>query len=94
MSLLKQDMAVELNHTGGDASVENYPGPLYNNTLFSPDVQSNWTRLDEVAPVGIVRDIGLGAVLAFLCMLTFVGNAMVLHAVRTERRLQTVSKHV
>ena len=38
------------------------------------------------------RDIPLGVVLSILCLLTFVGNAMVLHAVRTERRLQTVSE--
>lgn len=37
------------------------------------------------------RDIPLGFFLTLLSLLTFVGNAMVLHAVRTERRLQTVS---
>lgn len=40
------------------------------------------------------RDIPLGLVLSLLSLLTFIGNAMVLHAVRTERRLQTVSRHV
>ncbi|XP_074645795.1 histamine H1 receptor-like [Tubulanus polymorphus] len=39
----------------------------------------------------LLIDILLGFVLFSLCVLTFVGNAMVLHAVRTERRLQTVS---
>ena len=38
------------------------------------------------------RDIPVGVVLTLLSLLTFIGNAMVLHAVRTERRLQTVSK--
>lgn len=38
------------------------------------------------------RDIPLGLVLSLLSLLTFIGNAMVLHAVRTERRLQTVSR--
>ena len=37
------------------------------------------------------RDIPLGIVLFGLGLLTFFGNAMVLHAVRTDRRLQTVS---
>lgn len=37
------------------------------------------------------REIPLGIVLTLLCILTTAGNAMVLHAVRTERRLQTVS---
>lgn len=40
----------------------------------------------------LVRDITLGVVLALLCLATMFGNAMVLHAVRTDRRLQTVSK--
>lgn len=39
----------------------------------------------------LLREIPLGIVLTFLCLLTTVGNAMVLHAVRTERRLQSVS---
>ena len=37
------------------------------------------------------RDIVLGILLAALSMVTFIGNAMVLHAVRTERRLQSVT---
>ncbi|KAH9488213.1 hypothetical protein Btru_064333 [Bulinus truncatus] len=37
------------------------------------------------------RGIPLGIVLAFLCLLTTVGNILVLHAVRTEKRLQSVS---
>ena len=40
------------------------------------------------------RDIVLGIVLAALSMVTFIGNAMVLHAVRTERRLQSVNINV
>lgn len=43
------------------------------------------------------RDIPLGCTLTILSLLTLVGNALVLHAVRTERRLQTVSstqKHI
>ena len=42
-----------------------------------------WDNLWRVIPLGIV--------LAFLCLLTTAGNIMVLHAVRTEKRLQTVS---
>ena len=37
------------------------------------------------------REIPLGMVLTFLCLLTTVGNIMVLQAVRTEKRLQSVS---
>ncbi|GFR83814.1 orphan G-protein coupled receptor 30 [Elysia marginata] len=42
-----------------------------------------WDNLWRVIPLGIV--------LALLCLLTTAGNIMVLHAVRTEKRLQTVS---
>ena len=38
--------------------------------------------------------IVLGVVLGGLSLLTIVGNALVLHAVRTERRLQSVSSHL
>ncbi len=48
------------------------------------------SNVDQIA-VSLMRDIILGMVLGILCLLTFVGNAMVLHAVRTEKRLQTVS---
>ncbi len=34
--------------------------------------------------------VPLGITLYALCFLTFVGNALVLHAIRTDRRLQTV----
>ena len=40
----------------------------------------------------IVTNVAVGLILAFLCLITFIGNAMVLHAVRTEPKLQTVIK--
>ena len=43
------------------------------------------------ATVELWRVIPLGVLLTALSLLTFIGNAMVLYAVRTERRLQTVS---
>lgn len=67
--------------------------PLGGTNITDGVILWNTTKQHSSQPVGIVRDIGLGVVLAFLCMLTFVGNAMVLHAVRTERRLQTVSSN-
>ena len=42
-------------------------------------------------PGGMVGSVALGVVMSACCLLTIVGNAMVLHAVRTERKLQTVS---
>ncbi|XP_041349509.1 histamine H1 receptor-like [Gigantopelta aegis] len=47
--------------------------------------------VEEVVVDDLWRVIPLGIVLSLLCVLTTVGNAMVLHAVRTEKRLQTVS---
>lgn len=47
--------------------------------------------IDEEPIPELWTQIFLGIVLSSLCLLTTVGNAMVLHAVRTERRLQTVS---
>jgi len=40
----------------------------------------------------LFKNITLGVVLVAACLLTIVGNALVLHAVRTERKLQTVCK--
>jgi len=35
--------------------------------------------------------VGVGAVLGALCLITVLGNTLVIHAVRTDRKLQTVS---
>ena len=35
--------------------------------------------------------IPLGIILSLLSLVTFAGNVMVLHAIRTEKKLQTVS---
>ncbi|RUS81978.1 hypothetical protein EGW08_010247 [Elysia chlorotica] len=47
--------------------------------------------LDEEGEGHLWRDIPLGVILALLCLLTTAGNIMVLHAVRTEKRLQTIA---
>ena len=44
----------------------------------------------EDLPGSIVKSVALGFLMFACCLLTIVGNAMVLHAVRTERKLQTV----
>ena len=41
-----------------------------------------------------VGGVATGIALYVLSFLTFVGNAMVLHAIRTEKRLQTVSEEL
>lgn len=49
----------------------------------------NGTHSGDGRPsVGLL--IPVGVLLSFLSILTFVGNAMVLQAIRTEKRLQTV----
>ena len=55
----------------------------------SGDQSSTWSDAsDEVGE--LFKNIILGLVLVAVCLLTVVGNALVLHAVRTERKLQTV----
>lgn len=43
--------------------------------------------LSENPVIGVI----IAVFLSILCLLTVFGNAVVLHAIRTERRLQTVS---
>lgn len=74
-------------HTYAGYLPENGTTVWGNHTL---ELWSNETLLDEPAKE-LARDISLGVLLGALSMITFVGNAMVLHAVRTEKRLQTVS---
>ena len=47
--------------------------------------------MDERTPMDWARDLGISGILMALSLITVVGNVMVLHAVRTERSLQTVS---
>ena len=70
--------------------------------LFRDDLESDLNSTAAVAPLNaseVARvNVGVGGVatgiaLYVLSFLTFVGNAMVLHAIRTEKRLQTVSSN-
>lgn len=58
--------------------------------LFLLNITNETDSLPTEEPRDLWREIPLGIVLTLLCLVTSVGNAMVLHAVRTERRLQTV----
>ena len=71
--------------------------------LFSDDDSDNFnfnlTSVNNASGDHVLErvDVGVGGVatgiaLYVLSFLTFVGNAMVLHAIRTEKRLQTVSE--
>lgn len=55
-------------------------------TNYSGNIMSSSARR---IPAAIM--IPTGIMLYVLSLLTFVGNAMVLHAIRTDKRLQTVS---
>jgi len=46
---------------------------------------------DTSAPVSLAMQVAVGTVLSTLCLITVLGNTLVIHAVRTDRKLQTVS---
>ncbi|GBN28734.1 hypothetical protein AVEN_250811-1 [Araneus ventricosus] len=59
--------------------------------FFDYENSSSWT---EDTPGGLLTDnpflgVPTAVILCLLCLMTFFGNAVVLHAIRTERRLQT-----
>jgi len=54
-----------------------------------PDDEWRWSDGDSDLKE-LFKNICLGLVLVAACLLTIVGNILVLHAVRTERKLQTV----
>ncbi|GFS30579.1 uncharacterized protein NPIL_474771 [Nephila pilipes] len=66
--------------------MEDYP------ILF--DLQNSSDVLEDTSG-GLITDnpllgVPTAVILCLLCLMTFFGNAVVLHAIRTERRLQTV----
>ncbi|XP_019645839.1 PREDICTED: probable G-protein coupled receptor No18 [Branchiostoma belcheri] len=71
--------------TVADFATDFLPTGAYNVSL------RNVTGTGQVDGGSLWTDVALGIVLGSLCLLTSVGNAMVLHAVRTNRDLQTVS---
>ena len=58
--------------------------------MDDPDTDSHDMDITNTA-LEWCRDIIIGILLVVLSLVTFIGNAMVLHAVRTERRLQSVN---
>ncbi|CAH1264797.1 HRH1 [Branchiostoma lanceolatum] len=73
------------NTTVADFATDFLPTAPYNGSL------GNVTAAGAADGGSLWTDVALGIVLGSLCLLTSVGNAMVLHAVRTNRDLQTVS---
>ncbi|XP_021351022.1 histamine H1 receptor-like [Mizuhopecten yessoensis] len=81
---MSNDYYLEFNGTTPDYFLFPWDAFVYNNSNSTTDGKN-------VLEDRLWREIPLGVLLLILCLLTVVGNAMVLHAVRTERRLQTVS---
>jgi hypothetical protein len=76
--------------TDGNASLRIYDHTDY--TYFNCTKNGTEFVTERHRPWGVTVDVLLGICLFLLSILTFTGNAMVLHAVRTERRLQTVGQ--
>jgi len=54
-------------------------------------LDDEWGSLEgDIELRELFQNVTLGVVLIAACLLTIVGNTLVLHAVRTERKLQTV----
>ena len=67
---------------------------FWNDTRFvynNGTEQSSAENLEENVSLKLGLAVPMGIVMYMLSLVTVVGNAMVLHAIRTERRLQTVS---
>ena len=69
-------------------SIPNHVSLLASN-LNSTTTDTSNTVHSSSMPAAVM--IPTGIMLYVLSLLTFVGNAMVLHAIRTDKRLQTVS---
>ena len=75
-------------------------GPCRNRSLTAGNdsgidcrLDDNWGWSDGTNELKeLFKNICLGLVLVAACLLTIVGNILVLHAVRTERKLQTVRR--
>lgn len=84
---------LSMEEKAGETSTDFIPFP-WDYELFSFDNSSNLTNISTSTDTEIHFDfwkkIPIGIVLSLLCLLTIIGNGMVLYAVRTERRLQTV----
>jgi hypothetical protein len=60
-------------------------------SVYQDAENSSSGDVEGSATVNLGLAVPMGIVMYLLSLVTVVGNAMVLHAIRTERRLQTVS---
>ena len=84
----------ETSYQNTDLQVEKWEDPWNNLTSSIPSLNTTTTDTSKYSqsssmPAAVM--IPTGIMLYVLSLLTFVGNAMVLHAIRTDKRLQTVS---
>ncbi len=69
-----------------------YPRPTVGGNV---DVgNTSWTGEDDTVVIGgdLAARVAMGIGLYMLAMVTCVGNGMVIHAIRTEKRLRKVSR--
>jgi hypothetical protein len=60
-------------------------------SVFNENIENSSAGSVEDVTLNLGLAVPMGIVMYLLSLVTVVGNAMVLHAIRTERRLQTVS---
>jgi hypothetical protein len=61
-------------------------------SVFDENIENSSTgNVEDNVTLNLGLAVPMGIVMYLLSLVTVVGNAMVLHAIRTERRLQTVS---
>lgn len=78
-----------------DASNDRWSGGVGDADL--PTTINLTTAIDKMTPHNdtpthseLAAQVAVGAVLSTLCLITVLGNTLVIHAVRTDRKLQTV----
>ncbi|XP_076314951.1 histamine H1 receptor-like [Tachypleus tridentatus] len=96
--LLLTNNSVGLSYRDADSTfkiLHNSSGFLPKSPGLTMPIDEDRTSFDHSYNSGYLDNpaiaVPMGVSLYALSLLTFVGNAMVLHAIRTERRLQTVS---
>lgn len=96
-NLLNRSSNDNINHTSCLANEINDSfvcSMLWNETtsVFDENIgNSSAGNVEDNVTLNLGLAVPMGIVMYLLSLVTVVGNAMVLHAIRTERRLQTVS---
>ena len=75
-----------------DSTNVTYSDNIYIDDKLEHENTSLWESNSTPSQIPAAIMVPTGILLYILSLLTFVGNAMVLHAIRTDKRLQTVSQ--